>query len=138
MPANDPRGLAGLGNMNGLAVGREICIECAMRDQDMADVDVTSPGVWERESDIYYRELCATEEVGQVQGLQSNSGEGVSREGTGEDETLYSVTASASASAIWSKPGERPRAKGSRLTEASVKLWLTMVSSQISLMDGIF
>ena len=40
----------------------EVCVECAMRDQDMADVDVTSPGVWERESDILYRELLEIEE----------------------------------------------------------------------------
>ncbi|KAF8625417.1 hypothetical protein AX15_005381 [Amanita polypyramis BW_CC] len=35
----------------------EVCMECAMRDQDMADVDVTSPGVWDRESDVLYEEL---------------------------------------------------------------------------------
>ncbi|KAI0081916.1 hypothetical protein K474DRAFT_1703393 [Panus rudis PR-1116 ss-1] len=35
----------------------EVCVECAMRDQDMADVDVTSPGIWERESDAAYEEL---------------------------------------------------------------------------------
>ncbi|KAF8906552.1 hypothetical protein CPB84DRAFT_1704809 [Gymnopilus junonius] len=35
----------------------EICVECAMRDQDMADVDVTSPGVWERASDVLFEEL---------------------------------------------------------------------------------
>lgn len=28
-----------------------------MRDQDMADVDVTSPGVWERASDAAFEEL---------------------------------------------------------------------------------
>ena len=93
-----------------------------MRDQDMADVDVTSPGIWERESDIYYRELCAAEEIGQTQG----SSEAMSRE-DGDEDTLYSTTASASASAIWSRPGERPRARGNRLTEPNVKLWLTMV-----------
>lgn len=32
-------------------------MECAMRDQDMADVDVTSPGVWERASDVQFEEL---------------------------------------------------------------------------------
>lgn len=35
----------------------EVCMECAMRDQDMADVDVTSPGVWERASDAGFEEL---------------------------------------------------------------------------------
>lgn len=117
--------------MNGVGVGREICIECAMRDQDMADVDVTSPGVWERESDVFYRDLCAAEEMVQAQGHSSHSGE-ASREGEGEEDVIYSTTASASASGIWSKPGERPRSKGNRLTEPNVKLWLTMVSSYFS------
>lgn len=40
----------------------EVCLECAMRDQDMADVDVTSPGVWERDSDVYYQDLIRSEE----------------------------------------------------------------------------
>ncbi|GAA5862409.1 hypothetical protein JCM3774_002506 [Rhodotorula dairenensis] len=34
----------------------EVCVECMMRDRDMADVDVTSPGVWERASDADYEE----------------------------------------------------------------------------------
>lgn len=40
----------------------EVCLECAMRDQDMADVDVTSPGIWERNSDVYYHDLIRSEE----------------------------------------------------------------------------
>lgn len=40
----------------------EVCLECAMRDQDMADVDVTSPGVWERDSDVHYSDLIRSEE----------------------------------------------------------------------------
>ena len=40
----------------------EVCLECAMRDQDMADVDVTSPGVWERDSDVDYNDLVRSEE----------------------------------------------------------------------------
>lgn len=28
-----------------------------MRDQDMADVDVSSPNAWERESDAHYEDL---------------------------------------------------------------------------------
>lgn len=39
----------------------EVCAECAMRDQDMADVDVTSPGIWERESDVLYEDLVRRE-----------------------------------------------------------------------------
>lgn len=45
-------------------VVEEVCIECAMRDQDMADVDVSSPSVWERESDIFYEELKRNEAAG--------------------------------------------------------------------------
>ncbi len=133
---NDYRGLASLGNMNGVAVGREICIECAMRDQDMADVDVTSSGVWERESDVFYRDLCAAEEMAQGQGHSSNSGE-ASREGEGEEDVIYSTTARASASGIWSKPGERPFVRGKRLTEAHIKLWLTMVG-QVFFFSSMF
>ena len=40
----------------------EVCLECSMRDQDMADVDVTSPGIWERDSDVYYQDLIRSEE----------------------------------------------------------------------------
>ncbi|GAA5885264.1 hypothetical protein JCM16303_005977 [Sporobolomyces ruberrimus] len=34
----------------------EICVECMMRDRDMADVDVTTQGIWERESDRDWNE----------------------------------------------------------------------------------
>ncbi|KAG9116830.1 hypothetical protein FRC07_007415, partial [Ceratobasidium sp. 392] len=40
----------------------EVCVECMMRDRDMADVDVTSPDVWARESDVWYEELVRREE----------------------------------------------------------------------------
>ncbi|KAG9085909.1 hypothetical protein FS749_004023 [Ceratobasidium sp. UAMH 11750] len=40
----------------------EVCVECMMRDRDMADVDVTSPGIWARESDVWYEELVRREE----------------------------------------------------------------------------
>jgi hypothetical protein len=73
----------------------EICLECAMRDQDMADVDVTSPGTWDRESDVLYEELLRREEEDQLAGIISH---------------------------------DRPRAKGGRLTEQNLKLWMTVVS----------
>ena len=40
-----------------------------MRDQDMADVDVTSPGVWERESDVAYVDLLRREAEEEAAGL---------------------------------------------------------------------
>lgn len=75
----------------------EVCVECAMRDQDMADVDVTSPGVWARVSDVAFEELKQREL---------------------EDE----------ANGIVVENQSRPRAKGGRLIEQNIKLWLSIVS----------
>ncbi|KAF8658247.1 hypothetical protein AX16_002023 [Volvariella volvacea WC 439] len=74
----------------------EVCVECAMRDQDMADVDVTSPGVWDRESDVLYEELLRREQEDDANG------------------TAYSEDTG------------RPRAKGGRLTEQNLRIWLTL------------
>jgi hypothetical protein len=79
----------------------EVCVECAMRDQDMADVDVTSLGIWARESDVHYDELLRREL---------------------EEEAM----------AISPQEQQRPRARGGRLTEANLKLWLTLVRFVIS------
>ncbi|THH21349.1 hypothetical protein EW146_g191 [Bondarzewia mesenterica] len=73
----------------------EVCVECAMRDQDMADVDVTSPGIWERESDVAFHELLRREIDEDTQGIVSDD-------------------------------PERPRARGGRLTEPNMKLWLSL------------
>lgn len=75
----------------------EVCVECAMRDQDMADVDVTTPGIWERESDALYEELLRREEMEEAGGVPQQE------------------------SSI------RPRAKGHWLTEENLKLWLSVV-----------
>ena len=93
--------------------GKEICVECAMRDQDMADVDVTSPGVWDRESDVYYEELCrqeALDEEERVRAKNSNS----------SSESQHQVI-------LRNVDPTRPRARGNRLTEPNLKLWLSMV-----------
>ncbi|KIP10913.1 hypothetical protein PHLGIDRAFT_28224, partial [Phlebiopsis gigantea 11061_1 CR5-6] len=74
----------------------EVCVECAMRDQDMADVDVTSPGVWRRDSDADFEEL-----------LQRDL----------EDEAAGTVQPETSS---------RPRARGGRLTVENLKLWLAV------------
>lgn len=78
----------------------EVCVECAMRDQDMADVDVTSPGVWRRDSDADFEEL-----------LQRDL----------EDEAAGTVQPETSS---------RPRARGGRLTVENLKLWLAVVRPQ--------
>jgi hypothetical protein len=47
----------------------EVCLECAMRDQDMADVDVASPGVWDRDSDVLYEDLVRREREERASGI---------------------------------------------------------------------
>lgn len=68
-----------------------------MRDQDMADVDVTSPGIWDRASDVLFEELKEREREEEAAGIVSS------------DE-------------------KRPRARGGKLTEQNLKLWLSIVS----------
>ena len=70
----------------------------------MADVDVTSPGVWERASDAAYEDLKQRELDDEANGIVT------------ADDT------------------SRPRVKGGRLTEQNVKLWLSIVSVCISFM----
>ncbi|KAF9461260.1 hypothetical protein BDZ94DRAFT_1323411 [Collybia nuda] len=74
----------------------EVCVECAMRDQDMADVDVTSPGIWERESDTLFEDLKRREFEDDAKGL------------------------------VTIDDPKRPRVKGGRLTEQNLKLWLSV------------
>ena len=64
----------------------------------MADVDVTSPGVWERASDVAYEELKQRELDEEANGIVT------------ADDTSW------------------PRVKGGCLTEQNVKLWLRIVS----------
>ncbi|PWN23866.1 hypothetical protein BCV69DRAFT_279776 [Microstroma glucosiphilum] len=67
----------------------EVCLECMMRDEDMIDVDVLGPGLWERESDRDFDEALRIErEEGQRNqserggtGTGPNSGSA----GTGDD-----------------------------------------------------
>ncbi|KAG2074647.1 hypothetical protein BDR04DRAFT_1126696 [Suillus decipiens] len=74
----------------------EICVECAMRDQDMADVIVVGPGIWDRESDVVYEELLRREQEDEAAGVVS------------------------------SECSSKPRARGGRLTEQNIKIWHTM------------
>ncbi|QRV79524.1 hypothetical protein RhiJN_07539 [Ceratobasidium sp. AG-Ba] len=75
----------------------EVCVECMMRDRDMADVDVTSPGIWARESDVWYEELVRREEE-------------EARTGTAPDTTVRRRTA----------------AHGMPLTSDNLRIWTQM------------
>lgn len=85
----------------------EVCVECAMRDQDMADVVVIGPGIWDRESDVLFEELLRREEEEEASGF------------------------------VPSECSSRPRARGGRLTEQNLKLWATMVSASVFVLKGI-
>ncbi|KAF8573527.1 hypothetical protein K439DRAFT_1642931 [Ramaria rubella] len=84
---------------------REVCVECMMRDEDMADVDVTGPGVWDRESDVWYIELCQREE---------------------EEDREHSNHPSSSSGVSSSASHSRPRARGLKLTEKNLTVWLSL------------
>jgi hypothetical protein len=88
------------------AAPEEVCPECSMRDQDMADVDVTSPGIWERESDAAYFDLVQREEEDEAAGFPPP-----------DDPSI-------------------PRSQGDPLTERLLKTWLSVVGSIYSCADG--
>jgi len=85
----------------------DVCLECTMRDQEMADVDVTSPGVWERASDAAFEELKRRELEDEVNGV------------------------------IISSDPNRPRLRGGRLTEQNLRLWLSIVRVHIFFMERL-
>lgn len=67
----------------------EVCLECMMRDEDMIDIHVVGPGLWERESDRDFEEAKRLEE-------EEDSRRAADRERngsvTGEDPAGSSIT----------------------------------------------
>ncbi|GAA5860951.1 hypothetical protein JCM1840_002016 [Sporobolomyces johnsonii] len=108
----------------------EVCVECMMRDRDMADVDVTGAGVWERESDAEWREQCRWEEEsleggggsGERAGSQESAG-GTRRRGSGAAWSRESSGRGTSGSG-----GERRKrvGRGQALTSGNLKVWTSM------------
>ncbi|EJD42732.1 hypothetical protein AURDEDRAFT_114953 [Auricularia subglabra TFB-10046 SS5] len=85
----------------------EVCIECMMRDRDMADVDVTSPGAWARPSDADWEDLLRREREEEMGERGTASGE-------------------ASSSGHSGRPPLKVRSKGGKLTEENVRKWVLM------------
>lgn len=84
----------------------EVCIECMMRDRDMADVIVTGPGIWDRDSDVHLRDLLEREDQEEMAWRERHAAE-------------------------LAVPGNKLRpprraSKGHRLTEQNLKIWLTL------------
>ncbi|GAA6053616.1 hypothetical protein JCM3770_001556 [Rhodotorula araucariae] len=114
----------------------EVCVECMMRDRDMADVDVTGPGAWERESDAEWDEQCRWEaelpadgggsaEMGSSEsGMGGGSRAGGRRRSTYEREGSYCGRSSSAHHALG---GARRRfGRGQLLTSGNLKVWTTM------------
>ncbi|KAM0791739.1 hypothetical protein ACM66B_004007 [Microbotryomycetes sp. NB124-2] len=129
----------------------EICVECMMRDRDMADVDVLGEGVWDRDSDVEFEEALRLEDEhaaassadhGRGTNGSEESGSGGahgqggagpltsrsrrrSREGTsGGGGSRESV---GGRSSLYGGPSARRRTgRGQPLTSANLKLWTSM------------
>jgi hypothetical protein len=132
-----------------------ICVECMMRDRDMADIDVTGKGVWDRESDFDLREMLQREDeeietersgnrtVGE-QGIHTDVGTLESGEGSRKTDEADNVRSSWSiqrppssslhgSSSIGGASGSSKRriGRGEALTMASLKLWTSMVCPSV-------
>ncbi|GAA6021021.1 hypothetical protein JCM11491_005967 [Sporobolomyces phaffii] len=130
----------------------EICVECMMRDRDMADVDVTTEGIWERDSDRDWHEQLKWERdlddgreddeeqvradaaaAGGGGGIGSGgNGSAASQEsGTGTGERRRGSTTNASHHSRDSNGarlvGKRRRlGRGQALTSGNLKVWTAM------------
>ncbi|KAH9811941.1 hypothetical protein DFH28DRAFT_981047, partial [Melampsora americana] len=104
----------------------EVCVECMMRDRDMADVDVLGPGVWDRKSDADFQEAMAVEaqldEQDELESLKSRSGGGItntSREGS-------SLCNDSLSSGLHRTTRKKRLGFGSPLTQPALKAWTQM------------
>ncbi|POY76439.1 hypothetical protein BMF94_0638 [Rhodotorula taiwanensis] len=126
----------------------EICVECMMRDRDMADVDVTTAGVWERASDADYEEQmrweaeAAHEGVGPSTGSATPATSSWSGEHTGSVESAAAASKRRESGAAQSREslggrsslahgnappkGRKRLGRGQLLTSGNLKVWTTM------------
>ncbi|GAA5945730.1 hypothetical protein JCM3775_005897 [Rhodotorula graminis] len=120
----------------------EVCVECMMRDRDMADVDVTGARVWERDSDAEWDEQVRWE-ADQVEQLNGGGGgpgsydvhgggngsseSGGALGGPGVRRSVYERESSSAHTGVGAGPGGRRRlGKGQLLTSGNLKVWTTM------------
>ncbi|GAA5839686.1 hypothetical protein JCM5353_006660 [Sporobolomyces roseus] len=122
----------------------EVCVECMMRDRDMADVDVTTMGVWDRDSDVDWKEQLRWEEenpefsppsIGSHQGSvehvagsvgSQESGFGGRRRGSAA--ASYSRESTGSRNGLQQQHLEKRRrlGRGQALTSGNLKVQTTM------------
>lgn len=127
-----------------------VCVECMMRDRDMADIDVTGEGIWDGDSDLELREILRHEdeesstEIGDEMSLRGSE-EGRKEEMmmgsrdsflnyTGGVRTSTSSKPLASSASLHGSSshhgvGEKRRkiGRGEPVSVASLKLWTNMV-----------
>ncbi|GAA5847038.1 hypothetical protein JCM9279_002662 [Rhodotorula babjevae] len=120
----------------------EVCVECMMRDRDMADVDVTGARVWERDSDAEWDEQCRWEDQVELLGAGAGAGAGSgsgheahgggngsseSGAGAGVRRSVYERESSSAHTGAGAGAGGRRRlGKGQLLTSGNLKVWTTM------------
>lgn len=131
----------------------EICVECMMRDRDMADVDVTTVGIWERDSDRDWKEQLKWEQEEEEQEQREQNDpcrddereqivtttrteepeqveeeiHGTSRESGSSDKRRASGTNTSHSRD--SRIRRRKLGKGQALTSGNLKVWTSMVRS---------
>lgn len=64
----------------------EVCLECMMRDEDMIDVHVVGPGLWERESDRDFEEAIRQEQEQDARRANDRERNVAAGSTTGEDQ----------------------------------------------------
>ncbi|GAA5905110.1 hypothetical protein JCM8208_007688 [Rhodotorula glutinis] len=118
----------------------EVCVECMMRDRDMADVDVTGARVWERDSDAEWDEQVRweadqqhVEQLGGPGSYEAHGAGGSSESGGalggagGVRRSVYERESSSAHTGGGAGPGGRRRVgKGQLLTSGNLKVWTTM------------
>jgi hypothetical protein len=123
-----------------LKPAEQVCIECMMRDRDMADIDVTGTGAWARASDADYYEALHADE--QDSASEQEHPPGLRKSGSwnaaGGTYGSHSGMNTSEESGYMADAGSQERrgpasmtrtrlGKGSPLTSPSLKLWTDMV-----------
>ncbi|KAL7418111.1 hypothetical protein BDY24DRAFT_374124 [Mrakia frigida] len=90
----------------------EVCLECLTRDRDLITVDVSSPGIWARQSDADFDDLAERERAGEdVTNLMKGG-----RQWEGGGPVGMGMVAGLEGS-------KRRTLKGNRLSEEALKEW---------------
>lgn len=129
----------------------EVCVECMMRDRDMADVDVVGEGIWERKSDAEFEEAMRMDALlpeaeGTTSGDHYRGGGGSEESGSGahgslrvhrrsRDDMSGSRESGGGRSSAYGGVPRKRLGRGQPLTTASLTLWTSMVSRRKAILS---